>query len=438
MSALACDLYALTMMQAYLAAGMTGPASFELFVRKLPPGRNFLLAAGLEQAVEALEGLRATRADIAWVRRAGLGDAVADYLNDLRFTGDVDAIPEGTPVFADEPLLRVTAPLPVAQLVEARLIAILHYQTLVASKAVRMVLAAGGRRLVDFGMRRAHGLDAADQAARASFIAGFSATATVPAAIRFGIPASGTMAHSFVQAHDDESEAFRAFAEARPEGAVLLLDTYDPIRAAGRVVALAPALAAHGVVIKGVRLDSGDVGAQARTVRAMLDEAGLTGIDIFASGNMDEERIRALADTPIDGFGVGTSLAVPPDAPTLDCVYKLQEYDGRPRRKRSEGKATWPGRKQVYRRDDGAGRMAGDTLTLEGDRQPGRPLLATVMRGGRRLAASPPLAEVRAHALRGFDALPPALRSIDHAFPYDVEVAAPLRELARQVDRRRS
>lgn len=430
MSALACDLYALTMMQAYLAEGLTGRASFELFVRSLPPGRDFLLAAGLEQAVEALEGLRATDADLAWARAAGLGEAVVEYLRGLRFAGDVDAVPEGTPVFANEPLLRVTAPLPVAQLVEARMINLIHYQTVVASKAVRMVLAAGGRALVDFGMRRAHGLDAADLAARAAYLAGFRATATVTASQRFGIPVSGTMAHSFIQAHDDEAEAFRAFAEARPDGPVLLLDTYDTIRAARRVVALAPALAARGVVVRAVRLDSGDIAALAHRVRAILDGGGLAGVGILASGNMDEHRIRALADAPIDGFGVGTSLAVPPDAPTLDCVYKLQEYDGRPRRKRSEGKATWPGRKQVFRRRDH------DLLTSWDDPAEGVPLLEPVLRDGRRVAPLPPLEAIRDRALALVTALPDDLKAPDPAEPWPVEVSDRLKAMAEECDRR--
>jgi nicotinate phosphoribosyltransferase len=291
-----------------------------------------------------------------------------------------------------------------------------------------MVLAAGGRALVDFGLRRAHGLDAADMAARASFIAGFRATATVTASMRFGIPASGTMAHSFIQAHDDETEAFRAFAEARPDGAVLLLDTYDPIRAAHRVAGLAPALAAHGVVIKGVRLDSGDIAAQAHAVRRILDDAQLPGVDIFASGNMDEDRIHALADAPIDGFGVGTSLAVPPDAPSLDCVYKLQEYDGRPRRKRSEGKATWPGRKQVFRRYDG------DLLTTWDDPAAGRPLLVPVLRGGKRVAPLPALDAIRAHAVEQVAGLPEDLRRLDPVEPWPVAVSERLRDLAAEYD----
>ena len=358
-SPLLVDLYQLNMMESYLESGETGSAVFEFFVRRLPDRRGFLVAAGLEQALDYLETLRFSPEDLDWLESTGrFTQRLIDYLADFRFTGDVHAMAEGTVFFADEPILRVTAPLPEAQLVETRLINLLHFQSLIASKAARIVLAAPGKLLVDFGLRRAHGGEAGLLAARASYIAGFAGTATVLAERTFGIPAFGTMAHSFIEAHDDEVAAFEDFARARPDGLTLLLDTYDTEAAARKVVALAPRLAAAGIAIRAVRLDSGDLSALSRSVRRILDQGGLADVTIFASGGLDEDSIAALigGGAPIDGFGVGTSLTTSSDVPALDCAYKLQEYTGTPRRKQSPGKATWPGRKQVWRRygSDGA------------------------------------------------------------------------------------
>ena len=391
-SPLLTDLYQLNMIEAYLAHGESRTAVFELFVRKLPARRGFLMAAGLEQALEFLEHLRFSSDEIDWLKSTGRFSAsTLAYLADLRFTGDVHAMPEGTLFFANEPILRVTAPLPEAQLVEARLINIVHFQTLIASKAARMVLAAPGKLLVDFGLRRAHGAEAGLMAARASYIAGFAGTATVLAAKLFGIPVFGTMAHSYIQAHDSETVAFERFAHARPEGLVFLIDTYDTEAAARKVVALAPRLKAAGISISGVRLDSGDLIALSKSVRRILDEGGLVDVTIFASGGLDEDQLVAIAraNAPIDGFGIGTSLTTSSDAPALDCAYKLQEYAGSPRRKHSAGKATWPGRKQVWRRYGTDGRLAGDTLSVEDDDQKGEPLIHQVMQGGKRVLPSP-------------------------------------------------
>lgn len=436
-SVLLTDLYELTMLQAYFEQRMEALAVFELFVRKLPARRNFLVAAGLAQAVEYLKHLHFTGDDLEWLRACGrFSEPFVASLADFRFTGDVDALPEGTVFFADEPLLRITAPLREAQLVETRLVNLLHYPTLVASKAVRSVLAAGGRQLVDFGCRRSHGAEAALLSARASYLAGFAGTATVEAGRAFGIPVFGTMAHSFVQAHADETVAFRNFARARPENVVLLIDTYDTERAAQRVVDLAPALKREGIAVKGVRIDSGDLGQHARQVRAILDAGGLAGATIFASGNLDEYRVRDLVarGAPIDGFGIGTHMNTSADAPFLDCVYKLQEYNGLPRRKRSEGKATWPGRKQVFRRYDAEGRLAGDTLTRADAVAPGEPLLAPVMRRGQATGAVPSLADARERLRGELARLPARLRSLDEAEPYSVEVTPELLALATAVD----
>jgi nicotinate phosphoribosyltransferase len=321
-------------------------------VRKLPSHRGFLMAAGLEQALQFLETLSFTPNELDAIRTLGqFSDSFAAWLRSFRFTGDVDAMPEGTVFFADEPILRVTAPLPEAQFVETRLVNLLHFQTVITSKAARMVLATEGKPLIDYGLRRAHGAEAGLFAARASYIAGFSGTATVAAGLEFGIPIYGTMAHSFVQAHDHETLAFEKFARSHPQGLVLLIDTYDTERAAGRVVGLAPRLAREGLTISGVRIDSGDLGQQATKVRRILDEGGLQSVKIVASGGLDENALLALSrpGAPIDSYAVGNSLTTSSDAPAFDCAYKLQEYAGIARSKLSEGKATWPGRKPVWR-----------------------------------------------------------------------------------------
>ncbi|MEI2781835.1 MAG: nicotinate phosphoribosyltransferase [Candidatus Competibacter sp.] len=437
-SALLTDLYQLTMLQTYHAERMQETAVFDLFARRLPPERGFLLAAGLEQALDYLENLRFTPEELDWL--AGCGRFGAGFVNSLaefRFTGAVHALPEGTAFFADEPILRITAPLPQAQLVESRLINLIHYQTLIASKAARCALAAPGKLLVDFGLRRAHGAEAGLLAARAAYLAGFGGTATVLAGMRFDIPLFGTMAHSLIQAHDREEDAFEHFAAAQPGNVVLLLDTYDTEAAARKLIPLAARLQARGIAIKGVRIDSGDLAEHARRVRRILDDGGLNRLTIFASGDLDEHRLqKLLADgAPIDGFGVGTRLDASTDAPTLELVYKLQEYAGQPRRKRSEGKATWPGRKQVYRRTDAGGLFAEDCLGLEAAPRPGEPLLRPVMLEGRRLSPPESLAAVRERVRAQLAALPPALRANRTAPAYPVHIAPELRELTDRLDR---
>lgn len=436
-SALLTDLYQFTMLQAYHAEGMNEPAVFELFSRRLPPERGFLLAAGLEQALDFLENLRFTAAELDWLTDCGrFSPEFVAAFEHFHFTGTVDALPEGTAFFANEPVLRVIAPLSQAQLVESRLINLIHFQTLIASKAARCVLAAPNTLLVDFGMRRAHGAEAALLAARANYLAGFAGSATVLAGMQFGIPLFGTMAHSLIQAHDREEEAFERFAAAQPGNVTLLIDTYDTEAAACKLVNLAPRLQQRGIVIKGVRIDSGDLAEHARQVRRILDEGGLSDVTILGSGDLDEHRIAELLalDAPFNGFGIGTRLDASTDVPTLDMVYKLQEYAGRPRRKRSEGKATWPGRKQVYRRIAEDGTFISDCLSLADQPQPGEPLLQPVMRDGKRLAPPESLAEIRARVQQQLAALPPALRA-NQIEPYPVEIAPGLQELAAQLDR---
>ena len=342
------------MMQSYRAAGMEGIAVFSLFVRRLPPTRNYLLACGLETVLDYLEGLRFTDEDLAYLR--GLGQYAPDFidsLSDFRFEGDVFAVPEGTPVFPNEPILEVEAPIAQAQLVETFVMNQVHLATILASKAARVVDAAAGRTVVDFGARRMHGIDAALKAARAFYIAGLAATSNLLAGSFFGVPVAGTMAHSFIQAYDSEVAAFRAFADQFPE-TILLVDTYDTLEGVRRVIELAHELGDE-FRVRGVRLDSGDLGGLAKAARELLDEADLHQVKIFASGGLDEMEIdRLLSEgAPIDGFGIGTALGVSQDAPGLDIAYKLAAYDGRGRLKLSAGKPILPGRKQVFRLEEG-------------------------------------------------------------------------------------
>jgi nicotinate phosphoribosyltransferase len=440
-SALLTDLYQLNMIQAYLESGQTDTAVFEFFVRKLPPQRSFLMAAGLEQALQFLENLQFSADELDWLEKSGRFSAsLIEYLANFRFSGDVHAMAEGTVFFANEPIVRITAPLPQSQLIETRLINVLHFQSLIASKAARMVLLAPGKLLVDFGLRRAHGAEAGLMAARASYIAGFAGTATMLAEKLFGIPAYGTMAHSFVQSFDDESAAFETFARARPSNLVLLIDTYDTVTAANKVVALAPRLQALGIKITGVRLDSGDLVALSRSVRRVLDEGDLKDTTIFVSGGIEEDTLAAFARdrAPIDGIGIGTSLATSSDAPALDCAYKLQEYAGLPRRKRSTGKATWPGRKQVWRRYGPDGRMTSDVLSTDDDKHEGEPLIRPVVTGGRRVGPQRSLDDIRAHARWELSRLPAGLEMLSPITHYAAQVAPSLERLAAAVDSRMS
>lgn len=438
-SALLTDLYELHMMQSYHALGMQGTAVFDFIVRRLPEGRNFLVAAGVEEVLDYLEGLRFDAGEIAWLRDSGrFTPRFLAWLAGLRFTGQVDAMPEGTICFAGEPLLRVTAPIGQAQLAESRIINLMQFSTMAASKAVRCVLAAGGRTVVDFGMRRAHGAEAALLAARASYLAGFAATATVLAGRRYGIPVAGTMAHSYIQAHASEEAAFADFARGFGGGCTLLVDTYDVPRALERVAALAQRLRADGGGrIDAVRIDSGDLAAQARLARALLDRAGCPEIRIAVSGDLDEYCIAALleAGAPVDLFGVGTRMSTCADAPFLDCAYKLAEYEGLGRRKRSAGKQSYPGRKQVFRSFGTDGLLGHDTVALDGEAVDGRPLLRTFMRNGRRSAPRPALSAAREALRAGLAGLAPPLLGLAPAAPPPVLASPGLARLTELVDR---
>ena len=438
-AALLTDLYELTMAASYFAHDMNGQATFELFVRKLPGDRRFLVAAGLDDALHYLESLRFDEESIAFLRSLGIfGEAFLSFLGGIRFTGDVWAMPEGEVFFAGEPILRVTAPLIQAQIVETFLLNMVNFQSLIASKAARVALVCGDRQFVDFSPRRDHGPDAALKAARASYIGGASATSNVLAGRAYGIPLSGTMAHSYVMSFADEADAFRAFARDFPERSILLIDTYDTVEGARRAVRVAHELAREGIRIQGVRLDSGDLAELSRRVRAILDEGGCRETRIFASGDLDEFRIKEILDagSPVDAFGVGTQLGTSADAPALGGVYKLVEDVTGPKMKHSPEKATWPGRKQVFRLfEDGT--MAGDIIARDSEHVAGgEPLLRHVMAAGQRASAAEPLEAIRERCAAALARLPRSLRGISGSSePYSIQYSAGLIALQRETSR---
>ncbi len=436
--ALFTDLYELRMVAAYHALGMADEAVFSLFVRRLPPGRNVLLACGVEDFLDALGGLRFGPDALAYLASlGGFPPGFLDWLAGFRFLGDVFALPEGTPVFAEEPLLEIVAPIAEAQLVETLVMAMVGSQTLFASKALRIVTAAAGRAVVDFGSRRAQGLDAAVAGAGAFSVAGVAATSNLLAGARYGIPVAGTMAHSFVQAFPSEAEAFRAYARLYPE-TILLVDTYDTPRGVRRVVDLAAELG-PAFMVSGVRLDSGDLGALAREARAILDGAGLQRVRIFASGGLDEHRIAALlaSGAPIDAFGVGTEMSVSADAPAFDIAYKLAAYAGEGRTKLSPGKRILPGRKQVFRRWGDDGKAVEDVIAAASETLPGRPMLRCLMHRGARVAPRPALDVTRAEAACAIAALPARLAALASADPpYPVRISETLAQAERELRQR--
>lgn len=421
------DLYEMTMMQAYLAEGMRATAVFDLFVRRLRK-RNYLVAAGLEDVLSFLETFRFGQDALSHLRSLGLfSDDFLHHLRIFRFQGDVYAVPEGTVVFGDEPMLEIVAPIDQGQFLETFALNQFHVQSLAASKASRVVSAARGRTVVDFGARRMHGTDAAMKSARAFWIAGVHATSNVLAGQVYGIPVSGTMAHSYIESHDSEIAAFRAFARTFPE-TILLVDTYGTLDGVRNVVRLARELG-DDFTVHGIRLDSGDLAALARESRAILDAAGLRRVEIFASSSLDEYAIDRLLSggAPIDGFGVGTHMGVSEDAPYLDSVYKLVEYEGRGCMKLSREKKTLPGRKQVFRVLE-AGEAVRDVIGLHDEETEGRPLMELVMRDGVRTEAGKrTLKDARENARRSLAELPVRLRSLHEADPpYCVRISTGL------------
>ena len=435
-SALTTDLYELTMSAAFFAHGKTERATFEMFVRDLPPGRGYLLACGLEQVVDYLLSLRFSGEDIDYLRKLPVfvhtPGGFWEYLRGLRFTGELRAVPEGTPVTTQEPILQVTAPLIEAQIIESWLLAAVNHQTLIATKAARVVDAAEGRPVADFGLRRAHGTDAGFWAARASYIAGCSGTSNVDAARELGIPPLGTAAHSFTLAFGDEETAFQAFADTFPDTTILLIDTFDTLEGARRAVKF-------GNQLKGVRLDSGDIIELSRQVRKILDENGCPNAKIMASSNLNEYKIRDIvaSGAPVDMFGVGTEMITSYDAPALAGVYKLVaiEEDGRlvPRAKRSAGKKMYPGKKQIFRP---TGLLDGDLLALDTESVPPGtvPLLETVISDGCRVQESPSLDEIRTIASKQRKRLPDKVRQL--VLPTILPVT-PSAELVREAERLR-
>src|SRR5262245_3130594 len=435
--ALLPHLYELTMAASYVAHGLDEPATFDLFVRSLPTERAFLVMCGLEQALDYLEGLHFPPAAVQYLRSLGIFDRrLLDRLATLRFTGEVWAMPEGEICFAGEPLVRLTAPLVEVQLAETFLLNCVGFQTLVASKAARVALACGERSSVDFSARRDHGVDAALKAARAAYVGGAAATSNVLAGMAYGIPLSGTMAHSYVMRFEDEAEAYRSFARVFPGHATLLIDTYDTEEGARIVARVATELHTEGIRVRAVRIDSGDVAALSRSVRHILDAAGHRDIEIFASGDLDEHVIAALlaGGAPIDGFGVGTRLGTSADAPSLPVVYKLVEDVTGPKIKIAPHKTTEPGRKQVSRVADASDPH--EMVAREEERPPagGRPLLEHAIAGGRRVRAPEPLAAIRARRAAAVARLPERLRHLGPIeAPYPVRLSAGLTALIERL-----
>ena len=435
-AALLTDLYELNMLQAYHAEGMQDIAVFDLFVRRLPPERNYLVACGLEDVLHYLETFRFQGRWLDYLQSIGrFSHQFLDYLADLRFTGDVYAAPEGAVVFANEPLLEIVAPIAEAQIVETFVMNQVHLATVAASKAARVVSAARGRTVVDYGLRRTHGADAGVKAARSFYIAGVDATSNVLAGAIYGIPVAGTMAHSYIQAHDSEYDAYRNFLHASPT-ATLLVDTYDTLEGVRHVIRLAQELGT-GFRAAGIRLDSGDLGNLARESRRLLNDAGLPRLKIFASSSLDEHQVEKLvrSQAPIDGFGVGTQMAVSGDAASIDAVYKLVEYAGIPRIKRSPGKHTLPGRKQVFRQmQDGV--AIRDVIGRPDEQIAGTPLLKPRMIGGKRTVPNPPLSAIREYCRQQMRSLPePLLQLAPAQTPYPVTISPQLDALTQMMER---
>lgn len=429
------DLYEITMAAGYWARGLQDRATFSVFVRNPERKRNFFVAAGLESLLQELEAYHFQNEDIDYLRDQNLfAPQFLEALAECRFTGDVDALPEGTLFFPEEPVLEITAPLIQAQLIETLVLNTIGVATLIASKALRCIHAAAGRPLVDFALRRTQGADAGDQVARSTYLAGFSATSNVRAGKRFGIPLAGTMAHAFVSAFPSEREAFRAYAETFPGSTIFLIDTYDTLAGARNAAAVAQEMRQRGAAPLGVRLDSGDMIALSREVRHILDGAGLHDMNIYASSSFDEYKIDdcVRAAAPIDAFGVGTRVGVSADMPYLDIVYKLVHVGRRDIRKLSPGKISLAGRKQVFRRTDAAGIYREDLLGCRDEAIPdAQPLLKPVMANGSRTALPEQLADVRRRVARQFSRLDPRYKSIRRHAAYRVRVSEAL--LARQI-----
>ena len=430
------DLYELTMCASYFGNEKFEPATFDLLVRRLPENRGYLLFVGLEQVLQFLESMKFTDEHLAYLKKQGFNSQFLEYLRNFKFTGDVWALPEGTVAFPCEPLIRVTAPIIEAQLIETFLLNTVNLQTMIATKASRVVNAAKDRGVVEFGLRREHGIDAGMKVARSSYIAGCQGTSNVLAGMTYGIPVFGTMAHSFVMSFEKEVESFRAFAKTFPDGATLLIDTYNDWAGAEKAVIVAKELEAQGHKLRGVRLDSGDLAETSKKVRQLLDENGLGHVTIFTSGDLDEYRIEELLKkgAKIDAFGVGTRMGTSADRPYVDVIYKICETQGRsgnflPIMKLSEGKITLPGRKQVYRFKDKNGNYSKDLIALAGEKLEVEPLLIKVMEKGRTMVELPSLEELRSVVKKNLSQLPEKYKKLSDAPEYPVELSKSLEDL---------
>jgi nicotinate phosphoribosyltransferase len=436
--ALLTDLYQLTMAQAYFQSQRLAPATFSLFVRSYPPNRSYFVAAGLRDVLEFLEQFKIDSAGIDYLRsRRMFTDDFLDFLQALKFTGEVWAIPEGRLFFKDEPVVEVTAPIVEAQIVETFIINQVNFQSLVATKAARCVQAAGGRSVVDFSLRRTHGIDAGMKVARASYLTGVAGTSNVRAGQLYGIPIVGTMAHSFVSSFEHELDAFRAFVRSFPDHSTLLIDTYDTVAGAHKAVQVAKEMAARGQRLQGVRIDSGDLANLALEVRKIFDEAGLKDVKIIGSGGLDEYDLADFSDTniPYDSYGVGTKMGVSADAPWSDIAYKLVEYSGRSVLKLSPGKVSLPGKKEVFRITDKQGQLQKDIIALRGENVAGaESLLKRVMTKGKITAPFPSLEESRSGFLSEFAKLPEPIKRIRNTENYLVEHSSRLQEHCATVE----
>jgi nicotinate phosphoribosyltransferase len=433
------DLYQLTMAQSYFAEKRFAEATFSIFVRSYPADRGYFVCAGLNDVLEFLENLSFDPNAIEYLAAQKLfSEEFLGYLAKLRFTGDVWAIPEGSIVFREEPFLELSAPVIQAQIVETLIINQLHLQTMIATKAARCVHASGGRSLVDFALRRTHGTDAGMKVARASYLAGFVGTSNVMAGEAYGIPIVGTMAHSFVSSFESEIDAFRAYVRSFPRNAILLIDTYDTLQGARNAVQVAKEMAARGETLIGVRIDSGDLAELARKVRKIFDDANLPSVKIIGSGGLDEYELAELAEAnaPFDSYGVGTKMGTSADAPWMDMAYKLVEYDGAAVLKLSTGKASCPGRKQIFRIRDGSGNFARDMIGLRGEKIGGEALLEPAMRQGRKRSPLSTLRESRDRFTADFAALPEEFKALRNPPQYAIEHSPALNELRERATRK--
>ncbi|MCW4045444.1 MAG: nicotinate phosphoribosyltransferase [Candidatus Bathyarchaeota archaeon] len=434
------DLYELTMCASYFDNNKLAPATFDLFIRRLPENRSYFLFAGLEQVLLFLENVKFTEKHLAYLQKQGFSKQFLDYLRNFKFTGEVWAIPEGTVAFPCEPLIRVTAPIIEAQLIETFLLNTVNLQTTIATKASRVVTAAKGKAIIEFGLRREHGIDAGMKVARSSYIAGCQGTSNVLAGLVYGIPVFGTMAHSYVMSFEKEIDAFRAFARTFPNKSTLLIDTYDELAGAEKAIIVAKELEKTGHKLDGVRLDSGNLTETSKKIRALLDTNGLRNVKIFASGDLDEYRIAKLLnqDAAIDAFGVGTKMGTSADRPYVDVIYKLCETasakgDFTPIMKLSEGKTTLPGRKQVFRHKDKKGFLTKDVIALADEKTEGEPLLVRVMENGKIIRTLPSLNEIRATALENLSKLPQKYKKLTAAPAYPVDLSPALEDLIKRL-----